>query len=351
MAVEKEFYSVGEVAKILDLSQDRVYEYLRTGYIKGSRLTKNSAWRIHKGEVDRLRREKGSTQPEEQGRNPWEVMASLAQQAESRGLTIIGQAVASELDRLAPHFVRSFGCYDIELKHLHDTLSACLGQRFDTWIGGLLKDVESFLERRRTIQEQIPNDAKDGCESLGFVKLIDNNFALAAYHFLARGDETWLGDDRFQVVELGLVGPARRQLECPRCPYYISLQGWDTRGFTCPEHEVPLVQKEVVISPPLVLRKAPGLYEESVDPIEDIATEHLSKGALSLHMPKMLPFSEVVIAVGEMPSMPKLTRFAQDFLRTSSALREEVRGNEDGLQRSYAKLLQTLRSASAAGPE
>ncbi len=44
MRIRKEFLSVAEVAKTLDLSKDRVYEYLRRGIIKGTRLTKTSAW-------------------------------------------------------------------------------------------------------------------------------------------------------------------------------------------------------------------------------------------------------------------------------------------------------------------
>ncbi len=50
----KEFYSVKEVAQILSLSPDRIYEYLRTGHLRGARLTKQSAWRIPDAELQRL---------------------------------------------------------------------------------------------------------------------------------------------------------------------------------------------------------------------------------------------------------------------------------------------------------
>lgn len=50
----KEFYSVKEVARILDLSPDRIYEYLRSGHLRGTRLTKQSAWRIPAAEIERL---------------------------------------------------------------------------------------------------------------------------------------------------------------------------------------------------------------------------------------------------------------------------------------------------------
>ena len=51
---EKEFYSVKEVAQILGLPPDRIYEYLRAGYISGARLTPRSAWRIPITELERL---------------------------------------------------------------------------------------------------------------------------------------------------------------------------------------------------------------------------------------------------------------------------------------------------------
>ncbi len=50
----KEFYSVKEVAQILSLSPDRIYEYLRTGHLRGARLTEQSAWRIPDAELQRL---------------------------------------------------------------------------------------------------------------------------------------------------------------------------------------------------------------------------------------------------------------------------------------------------------
>jgi hypothetical protein len=50
----KEFYSVKEVAHILELSPDRVYEYLRRGLLHGSRLAERSTWRIPASELERL---------------------------------------------------------------------------------------------------------------------------------------------------------------------------------------------------------------------------------------------------------------------------------------------------------
>lgn len=51
----KEFYSVKEIAQILSLSPDRIYEYLRTGHLHGSRLTQRSAWRVPATELERLK--------------------------------------------------------------------------------------------------------------------------------------------------------------------------------------------------------------------------------------------------------------------------------------------------------
>jgi excisionase family DNA binding protein len=50
----KEFYSVKEVAQILGLSADRIYENLRAGHLQGSRLAQNSAWRVPASELERL---------------------------------------------------------------------------------------------------------------------------------------------------------------------------------------------------------------------------------------------------------------------------------------------------------
>jgi len=51
---EKEFYTVTEVVEILSLSRDRIYEYLRAGYIRGSRVTPKGGWRIHRSELERI---------------------------------------------------------------------------------------------------------------------------------------------------------------------------------------------------------------------------------------------------------------------------------------------------------
>ncbi len=53
--MSKEFYSVKEFAKILGMSTDRIYEYLRADYLHGSRATKRSAWRIPDAELQRFK--------------------------------------------------------------------------------------------------------------------------------------------------------------------------------------------------------------------------------------------------------------------------------------------------------
>jgi len=298
---------------------------------------------------DYLERKLGEAQKTGPGTFPWE---SLLTREMDKGFGFMGQLIATELDKWTSRVYRSFGCYDIGLKLLRDTLCAGLGQRFEDWLGEEIRSVESSMERRKSLQDQILVNAKSGCQSPGSIELVDNNFVLAGYHFLARGDEAWLEDDRFQVLQLFGEGSPCRQLECPRCTYQIFLQQWDTREFVCPEHGVPLV-----IPAPYPLPKPPvnhtDLYEESliaigssvvpIVPIEYIALEHPSKKALSLRIPKMLPFSELVIAVGKTTSIRKLRHLVKDFLR-ASPLRVEVCRNEEDLQRSYAKLLESLRS-------
>jgi len=273
---------------------------------------------------------------------------SLTEMIESGFLFMVGQNIVARLATLEPRVTRSFGCHDIGLKHLQHVLSLYPSRRFDAWLDNI-RSVESLLLHRRTIQEQILTDAKNGCESLGSIQLVDNNFALAAYHFLARGDSTWLQDDRFQTLEMGSLGPWRSPVWCPLCDYNLRLQQWDTRQFICPGHNVPLIPRED--ASPIGVGYAPGvemeLYQEHVTPIEDIAMKYPSTVALSVRIPKMLPFSEVVIAVADVDSMPKVKSFVQDFLRASSS-RQEAERNEVSLQRSYTSLLETLRSAPAA---
>jgi len=270
---------------------------------------------------------------------------TLTGMIESGLLFMVGQNIATQLATLEPRVMRSFGCHDMGLKHLQHALSLYPSCRLDAWLDNI-RGVESLLLRRKTIQEQVMTDAKSGCKSLGSVEFIDNNFALAAYHFLVRGDSTWLEDERFQTLKLGALGQWRPMVWCPLCDYNLRLQQWDTRQFICPGHNVPLIPREN--ASPIGVGYTPGmemeLYRELVTPVEDIATKYPSKVALSVRIPKMLPFSEVVIAVGDVDSLPKLKAFVEGFLG-ASPLRQEAQRNEVSLQRSYANLLETLRSA------
>ncbi|RLC35683.1 hypothetical protein DRH29_05945 [candidate division Kazan bacterium] len=272
---------------------------------------------------------------------------SLTEMIEKGLLLMVGQNIAAQLATLEPRVMRSFGCHEIGLKHLQHALSLYPSRQFDVWVNNI-QEVESALLRRKAIQEQILSEAKSGCKSLGSIELVDNNFALAAYHFLARGDNSWLENDRIQTLELGPLGSWCPRVWCPLCDYNLHLQQWDTRQFICPGHNVPLISREdaspigVVYAPEVEME----LYRELVTPVEDIAMKYPSKVALSVRIPKMLPFSEVVIAVGDVDSLPKLKALIQGFLG-ASPLRQEAQQNEVSLQRSYTSLLETLRSALA----
>jgi len=272
---------------------------------------------------------------------------SLTEMIEKGLLLMVGQNIAAQLATLEPRVMRSFGCHEIGLKHLQHALSLYPSRQFDVWVNNI-QEVESALLRRKAIQEQILSEAKSGCKSLGSIELVDNNFVLAVYHFLARGDNSWLENDRFQTLELGPLGPWCPPVWCPLCDYNLRLQQWDTRQFICPGHNVPLISREdaspigVVYAPEAEME----LYRELVTPVEEIATEYPSKVALSVCIPKMLPFSEVVIAVGDTDRMPWLKSFVQDFFQTSPS-RQEAQRNEVSLQRSYINLLESLRSALA----
>ena len=82
----KEFYSVKEVAHILGLSSDRIYEYLRTGRLQGSRLAKNSAWRIPATELERLGASRSGRFNEKQVKtksDKWSSLLDIAAQLQS----------------------------------------------------------------------------------------------------------------------------------------------------------------------------------------------------------------------------------------------------------------------------
>jgi len=88
--IDKEFYSVREVARILGLSPDRIYEYLRAGRLHGMRITEHSAWRIPASELARL---KG-------GRSA--VSESLAKPSKLADYLEIAAQLRSSLSKISP---------------------------------------------------------------------------------------------------------------------------------------------------------------------------------------------------------------------------------------------------------
>ncbi|MFP4642472.1 MAG: hypothetical protein ACOC6S_02985 [Chloroflexota bacterium] len=281
--------------------------------------------------------------------------AGVAQETGSRLLSVMGQNLAAQLDTLTQRVFGSFGCYDIQLKAVRDSLSQVLGQQFDAWLADELENVESSLLQRQTIQQEILAAAKSACETLG-AESVYNNFSLAAYHFFARGDETWLADDHFQMVEMGTVESPSRHLECPLSPYYsLELQRWDRRDFVCPVHELPLIEERREISPSTPAHDIPATqtwpYQEQLVGIEDVARAYPSKACLSLRIPRLLPFSEIVIATSDVPAMDELKCALRDFLQDASGLREKTWTNEANLKRSWGRLLESLRSAPPFHPD
>ena len=51
----KEFYTAQEFAEKIGKSRDRVYEWLRIGKIKGSKVTETATWLIPATELERLK--------------------------------------------------------------------------------------------------------------------------------------------------------------------------------------------------------------------------------------------------------------------------------------------------------
>lgn len=51
---KKEVYNLKEVCELLGLSPDRIYEYLREGFIRGYQIKEGSKWLIPRVEIDKL---------------------------------------------------------------------------------------------------------------------------------------------------------------------------------------------------------------------------------------------------------------------------------------------------------
>jgi excisionase family DNA binding protein len=78
--MSKEFYTVKEVADILGLSPDRIYENLRTGRLQGTQFTERGKWRIPDAAIQRLKGTslgKSGVQPENKSAS-WSEYLDLA---------------------------------------------------------------------------------------------------------------------------------------------------------------------------------------------------------------------------------------------------------------------------------
>lgn len=78
--LDKEFYSVKEVSNILSVAADRLYEYLRSGHIRGSRLTNRSKWLIPRSELERLK----GPPPEQGARTLRGIIAPILEEEDIR---------------------------------------------------------------------------------------------------------------------------------------------------------------------------------------------------------------------------------------------------------------------------
>lgn len=283
---------------------------------------------------------------------PWaqadKTLARLAEglaEGVERGQALLGQLLASQLERPLSSALKSFSCHKLGLKALSDMLSVLPTEVITARKAGeLLIGIEQQLGQRERIQQQIEREAREALAMLGPFGLTQN-FSLAAYHFYVRGDDSWLCDERFQVISFAPGGGSVKWQRCPQGDYTLRVEAWDTRSFICPEHGASLMLQDTPSWSPLA--KPPesqtGLYIEDVVAIEDIVWEQPEGAGLSMRIPQMLPFSELVIAVCEVSTMPKLTSLVQDFLLAPSARRDGARRNEADLQGSYEKLMTMLR--------
>ncbi len=64
MAKEKDYYTAKEVAELLQVSEDTIWNWLKAGTIPGYRF--GGRWRINKVEFEKWRKEQRNIQNEEQ---------------------------------------------------------------------------------------------------------------------------------------------------------------------------------------------------------------------------------------------------------------------------------------------
>ena len=212
---------------------------------------------------------------------------------------------------------------------------------------------EQGLRERGILQRKYEERVQEASRALGAVELT-RNFGLAAYHFYVRGDESWLREENFQTLAFGTLNTQFNFFKCPQCSYFLTLQSWDQREFICPQHGSPLirVRPEFSWSPSVSLPESQeGLYIEEIEPVEKFARERPSQAGLSLRIPQAMPFSEWVIAVGEIKIMSRTVALIRELLLASLPLSEKASQNEQTLQDSYTKLMNLLRSGLEAGEE
>lgn len=86
---EKRFYSVREFAKAMGYSTDRVYEWVRSGYVQATRVTGKSDWLIPVSELERLQK-KGTAK-----KTPYDIRL----QKHFKELSTVAVSIASNLQR------------------------------------------------------------------------------------------------------------------------------------------------------------------------------------------------------------------------------------------------------------
>jgi DNA-binding MarR family transcriptional regulator len=272
------------------------------------------------------------------------------------GLRRFAVGLAEELGKLRASPLRSFSLHKLSLAAL-DVVGLGLRRRFPDWEGwARLDHVEGLLDRRRALQGRLAEELGNH-PAIGNGSPVQPHLGLAAYHYLVRGNEGWLSLERLQVLVLGGESAVLKGLGCQvwDCPYEVPVSSWDTREFACPEHGQGLTVAweglpRLAVSAMLLGKLPPGVYQERVLGVEALRERYGGVAALSLRIPGVWPFTEVVLVVGDEPSVRELKHALPDAFKAlgTSSIAGEVRHTEEQLDSAWGELLEAL--AEAAGP-
>jgi len=176
MVAKKEFYRVREFVRILDISADRIYEALRRGDIKGSRVGAHGAWLIPSSELARLKKEPiRSESVQENGQEAPRRETNLPHEESQYHKSTIGRELAVQETQDAKHHDSSkFKSADALLPEttVRRYLSALMGPPYTYHDSDTMKVLKFFDYFSLEGNKYVIQEVQQACE--GFLNDLDD---------------------------------------------------------------------------------------------------------------------------------------------------------------------------------